>query len=81
MTDLMVESYNKEIDLYSRDITSHYHYQDSPCTLPLDHKKHDSLYKTLSFAYHEKAVPTINSLACFQTDIQKNHVRKTCDNF
>jgi len=77
----MAQSYNKEIDLYSRDITSHYHCQDSPCTLPLDHKKHDSLQKILSFAYHEKAVPIVNSLARCQTNIQKNHARKTRDNF
>ena len=77
----MAQSYNKEIDLYSRDIASHYQCQDSPCTLPLDYKKHDSLHKTLSFAYHEKVVPTINSLARCQTDLQMNHGRKTLDNF
>ena len=77
----MAQSYNKEIDLYNRDITSHSHYQDSPCTLPLDHKKHDNLQKILSFAYHEKIVPTVNSLACCQTDLQKNCTRKTRENF
>ena len=77
----MAQSYNKEIDLYSRDITSHYHYQDSPCTLPLDHKKHDSLQKIMSLSYHERVVPTMNSLARGQTDLQKNHARKTRHNF
>ena len=77
----MAESYNKEIDLYSRDITNHYHFQYSPCTLPLDHKKHDNFQKILSLSYHERVVPTINSLARYQTDLQKNHARKTCDNF
>ena len=81
MTDLMAQSYNKENDHYSRDITSHYHYQDSPCTLPLDHKKHDGLQKIMSLSYHERAVPTVNSLAHSQTDLQKNHARKTHDNF
>ena len=55
MTELMAQGYNKEIDLYSRDITSHYHFPTSPCTLPLDHKKHEILQKILSFAYHAKA--------------------------
>ena len=72
MTNLMAESYNKEIDLYSRDITSHYHCQDSPCTLPLDHKKHDNFQKNLSLSYHERVVPTVNSLAHCQTNLQKN---------
>ena len=81
MTNLMVERYNKEIDLYNRDITNHYHYQDSPCTLPLDHKKHDNLQNIMSFSYHEKAVPTVNSLTRCQTDLQKNYARKTRDNF
>ena len=81
MTDLMVKIYNKEIDIYSRDITSHYYCQDSPGTRPLDHKKHGSLQKNLSFPYHEKVVPTRNSLARCQTDLQKNHARKTRDNF
>ena len=77
----MEQGYNKEIDLYNRDITNHYHYQDSPCTLPLDHKKNDSLQKIMSFAYHKKVVPTVNSLVRRQTDLQKNHARKNCDNF
>ena len=81
MTDLMVESYNKEIDIYSRYITNHYDCQDSPCTLRVDHKKHDNLQKIMSFAYHEKAVPTVNSPARCQTDLQKNYARKTRDNF
>ena len=66
----MEESYNKEIDLYSRNITSHYHCQDSLCTLPLDHKKHDSLHKTLSFSYHEKVVQSVTPLAHCQTVFQ-----------
>ena len=59
----MAQSYNKEIDLYIRDITNHYHYQDSPCTLPLDHKKNDSLQKIMSFAYHEKSSQKVTPLA------------------
>ena len=60
---LMAQGYNKEIDLYSRYITIHYHCQDSPCTLPLDHKKHESLKKILSFAYHEKAAQKVTPFA------------------
>ena len=58
----MAQGYNKKINLYSRDITSHYHYQGSPCTLPMDHKKHDNFQKILSLSYHERVVPTINFL-------------------
>ena len=79
--DLMAEIYNKEIDLYSRDITSHYHYKIHLCNQPLDHKRHDNFQKIMSLYYHERAVPIVNSLARCQTDLQKNHARKTRDNF
>ena len=63
MTNLMEESYNKEIGFYSRYIASHYHYQNSPCTLRLDHKKHDNLQKIMSFAYHVKAAREVTPFA------------------
>ena len=78
MTDLMEEGYNKEIDLYSRDITSHYHYPASPCILPLDHRKHDNSQHTLSFAYHRKDVQNV-TLAYCQTDLQKKFKRNYHD--
>ena len=81
MTDLMTQGYNKEIDLYSRDITNEYHHRASPCTRPPDHKRHDNFEKKLSLSYHEKAAPPVNSLAHCQTNVQKNHARKTRDNF
>ena len=63
MKNLMAQGYNKEIDLYNRDITNHYYCQDSPCTLPQDHKKHDSLQKIMSFSYHEKAAQKVTPFA------------------
>ena len=75
MTDLMEESYNKEIDLYSRDITSHYRYPSSPCILPPDHRKHDSSQHTLLFAYHRRAIQNVTPIAYYQTDLQQNFER------
>ena len=76
MTDLMEQGYNKEIDLYSRDIISQYHCQASLCTLPLDRKKHEKLKKTLSFSYYEKAAkkvtPFSNCQIVFQNILDKN---------
>ena len=81
MTDLMAESDNTKIDIYSRDITIHYHCKIHLCNQPLDHKRHDNFQKIPSLSYHERVVPTINSLARCQTDLQKNYASKTRDNF
>ena len=48
MTELMEEGHNKEINVYSIDITNHYYYPTPPCILPLDHRKHDNSQHTLS---------------------------------
>ena len=69
MTDIMEEGYNKEINLYSRDISSHYHYPASPYILPPDHRKHDNSQHIWSFAYHRKAVKNVNPLAYCQIDL------------
>ena len=80
MKDLMEKGYDKGIDLYCRDITSHYHYIDSPCILPLDHKIPDSLQIFLSFVYPNKAAQTINPPTHCQTILQKNHAKNVPDN-
>ena len=74
----MAQSYNKEIDLYSRDITIHYQCQASPCILPLDH---DNLQNFMLFVCHDKAAPTTTPLATYQNSLQENHVMKAPDNF
>ena len=72
----MTQGYNKEMYLYGRDITNHYHCQDCPCNLPLDHKKHDSLQKIMSFAYHVKSIgeviPFANCQMVFRNILDKN---------
>ena len=77
----MAKSYNKEIDLYNRDTTSHYHCKIHLCNQPLDHKRHDNFKKIMSLCYHERVVSTVNSLTHCQTDHQNNHAKKTHDNF
>ena len=81
MIDLMEEGYNKEIDLYSRDINSHYHYLTSPCILPPDHRKHDNSQHTLSFSYHRTVVQNVTPLAYCQIDLQKNFDRNSPNGF
>ena len=66
MKNLMVEGYDKGIDLYYRDITSHYHSKASPCILPLDH---DNFQKKLLCTCHDKAAPIVTPLAPYQTSL------------
>ena len=79
MTDKMEEGYNKEIDIYSRDITNHYYYASLPCILPPDHRKHASYQRTQSFSYRGKTIQNATPLAYCQTDIQKKFERNYHD--
>ena len=76
MKDLMEKGYDKEIDLYCKDITNHYHYKASPCILPLDH---GNLQNFMLFVFHEKDAPTTTPLAPCQKVLQENHVRNAPD--
>ena len=62
-------------------MTNHCLHPDPPCIWPWGHKKHDNPQKIMPLVDHEKAAPIVNSLARCQTDLQKNHARKTRDNF
>ena len=81
MKQIMGEGKDGQTNLQSRDVTNLCLHPDPPCIWPRGHKKHDNPKTIMSLADHEKAAPTVNSLACCQTDIQKNHARKTRDNF
>ena len=54
----MEKGYDKEIDLYYKSITRHYHSEVSPCILPLGH---ENLQTFMLFAFHEKDAPTVSS--------------------
>ena len=79
MKDLMAKGYDKETDLYCKDITSHYHYKAS-CILPLDHKILDGLQIFLSFVYPNKAAQTVTPPAHCQIVLPNNHARNVLDN-
>ena len=58
----MKKGYDKGIDIYYRDITSHYHYKASPCIFPLDHDNlqkfmlhHDGNLDRVSFPFNNMA--------------------------
>ena len=73
----MTKGYDKEIDLYSRDITSHYHCKVSLCIFPLDH---DNLQNFMLCTCHDKASPIANPLAPYQVDLQKSLEKCVYDN-
>ena len=77
MKELMTKGYDKEIDLYCKNITIHYHCKASPCILPLDH---DNLQKFMLSACHDKTAPTATPLAPCQNALQENHARNAPDN-
>ena len=78
MKYLMEKCYNKEIDLYYKAITSHYHYKASPCILPLDH---ENLQKFMLFVFHDKDSATATPLAPYWKVIQYNPANNAHDNF
>ena len=63
----MARVYDKWIGINSRDITSHYHFQDSPCILPLDP---DNLQKSMLFVCHDRIGPRETPLASYQNSLQ-----------
>ena len=78
MKDIMEKVYDKEIDIYCKDITIHYHCKISPCILPLDR---DNLQKIMLSACHDKAAPTATRLAPCQKVLPENHAKNSPDNF
>ena len=73
----MEKGYDKEIDLYCRNTTNHYHCKASPYMQSLDH---DNLQKNSLSTCHEKASPTGTPLAPCQNFLQENHARNAADN-
>ena len=78
MKDLMEKGYDKEIDLYGKDITSHYHCKASTHIRLLDH---DTVKFFMLCTFHDKVAPTITPLAPFQAYLQKNIEKCIHDNF
>ena len=60
MKDLMAKGYDKEIDLYCKDITSHYACKASPHSQLLDHKILDNLQIFLLCTCHNKVAQTVS---------------------
>ena len=80
MKDLIEKGYDKETDLYCKDITSHYHCKASPCILSLDHKIPNNLQFFLPFVYSIKVAQTVTPPTHCQTILQKNHAKNVPDN-
>ena len=77
----MAKSNDIEFDLYCKHITNHSHCNFFPYNRTPDHKEHDNIQHTISFAFHDKSALTVNSFANSQTIFQKNLENNAHDNF
>ena len=73
----MEKFYDIKPNPYCTHITHPSHYKASQYIQILDH---DNLQIFLSFIFHDKATPTVTSLAPCQTSLQENHVGNAHDN-